>query len=120
MVLAGHTGQPSLGHGSLPRLRGVYAGDSAGGRRAVPDLAAVWLVSSAGVVGAIVAIPALKMSGIYLAIATLAFGIMVEDVIILLEHWTGGVEGVLTPAITIAAASKSTAGPRRITSIGCV
>ena len=54
-----------------------------------------------GLIGAIVAIPALRMSGIYLAIATIAFGIIVEDVIILLEHWTGGVEGVYIPGVNI-------------------
>ena len=101
MVLAGHTGQPSLGHaaflacGAYMEVILLEAG--------LPFLLSFPLAGLfAGVVGAIVAIPALRMSGIYLAIATLAFGIMVEDVIILLEHWTGGVEGVFAPAITIA------------------
>ena len=100
MVLAGHTGQASLGHGAFLAC-GAYMQVillEAG----LPFLAAFPLAGLfAGVVGAIVAIPALKMSGIYLAIATLAFGIMTEDVIILLEHWTGGVEGVFTPGISI-------------------
>lgn len=100
MVLAGHTGQVSLGHGAFLAC-GAYMQVillEAG----VPFLLALPLAGLfAGVVGAIVAIPALKMSGIYLAIATMAFGIMSEDIIIILEHWTGGVEGVLAPAITI-------------------
>ncbi len=98
MVLAGHTGQPSLGHGAFLAC-GAYM--------------EVWLAEHgmpfgvsflgaglfAGVVGALIAIPALKMSGIYLAIATLAMGIIAEDVIILLEDYTGGVEGVYAPSI---------------------
>lgn len=101
MILAGHTGQPSLGHGAFLAC-GAYM-EVILLEAGLPFLAAFPLAGLfAGVVGAIVAIPALKMSGIYLAIATLAFGIMAEDVIILLEHWTGGVEGVFTPAISIA------------------
>jgi len=46
------------------------------------------------VVGVLFAIPALRLTGIYLAIATLALGAIAEDIIILLEHFTGGVEGV--------------------------
>ncbi len=100
MVLSGHTGQPSLGHGAFLAC-GAYM--------------EVWLASQgvpfpisfplaglfAGIVGGLIAIPALKMSGIYLAIATLAMGIIAEDVIILLEPWTGGVEGVYAESIFI-------------------
>lgn len=100
MVLAGHTGQVSLGHGAFLAC-GAYMQFNlieAG----VPFLLAFPLAGLfSGVVGAIVAIPALRMSGIYLAIATLAFGIIVEDVIILLEHWTGGIEGVYISSIAI-------------------
>ncbi len=100
MLLAGHTGQPSLGHGAFLAC-GAYM--------------EAWLINQgvpfaisfpvagvfSGIVGALIAIPALKMSGIYLAIATLAMGIIAEDVIILLEDYTGGVEGVFVDPITI-------------------
>ncbi|MEM1160291.1 MAG: branched-chain amino acid ABC transporter permease [Pseudomonadota bacterium] len=98
MVLAGHTGQASLGHGAFLAC-GAYM-EVILLEAGVPfPLSFLGAGLFAGIVGAIVAIPALKMSGIYLAIATLAFGIMTEDIIILLEHWTGGVEGVFTPTI---------------------
>lgn len=98
MVLAGHTGQASLGHAAFLAC-GAYM--------------EVWLQSKgvpiylslplsglfAGVVGAIIAIPALRMSGIYLAIATLALGIITEDIIILLHDYTGGIEGVFVNPI---------------------
>jgi len=100
MVLVGHTGQVSLGHGAFLACGAYlqYNFIEAG----LPFLVAFPLAGIlSGLIGAIVAIPALRMSGIYLAIATLAFGIIVEDVIILLEHWTGGVEGVFIPSISI-------------------
>ncbi len=100
MILAGHTGQPSLGHGAFLAC-GAYMQVillNAG----VPFVFSLPLAGLfAGVVGAVVAIPAIRMSGIYLAIATMAFGIMAEDIIILLTPWTGGIEGVFTPAINI-------------------
>lgn len=100
MVLAGHTGQASLGHAAFLAC-GAYM--------------EVWLQSQgvpfvislplsglfAGIVGAIIAIPAIRMSGIYLAIATLAFGVITEDVIILLHDYTGGVEGVFVNPIDL-------------------
>lgn len=101
MVLAGHTGQPSLGHAAFLAC-GAYM-EVILMEAGVPFVLSLPLAGLfAGVVGAVVAIPALKMTGIYLAIATLAFGIMTEDIIILLEHWTGGVEGLFAPTITIA------------------
>lgn len=98
MVLAGHTGQPSLGHGAFLAC-GAYM-EVILLEAGLPFYLSLPLAGVfAGVVGAIVAIPALRMSGIYLAIATLAFGIMAEDIIILLTPWTGGIEGVFTPTI---------------------
>lgn len=100
MVLAGHTGLVSLGHGAFLAC-GAYMQFNlieAG----LPFFVAFFLSGIfAGVVGALAAIPAMRMTGIYLAIATLAFGIVVEDVIILLEHWTGGIEGVYMSGVTI-------------------
>ena len=100
MILSGHTGQPSLGHAAFLAC-GAYMEvilQNAG----LPFVLSFPLAGVfAGVVGAIIAIPALRMSGIYLAIATLAFGIMTEDIIILLTPWTGGVEGVYVDTIRI-------------------
>ena len=101
MLLSGHAGQPTLGHGAF-LAAGAYM-QTWLANEGWPFLISFPLAGLfAGVVGAIVAIPALRMSGIYLAIATLAFGIITEDVIILLEHWTGGIEGIFAPDIAIA------------------
>ena len=54
-----------------------------------------------GAFGALVAIPATKLSGIYLAIATLAVFALVEEMVIALEPITGGVGGVMAPSVEI-------------------
>lgn len=100
MILAGHAGQPSLGHGAF-LAAGAYM-EVWLAQQGLPFLLSFPLAGLfAGVVGALLALPALRISGIYLAIATLAFGVLTEDVIILLTPWTGGIEGVFAESITI-------------------
>ncbi|WP_185805057.1 branched-chain amino acid ABC transporter permease [Pontivivens nitratireducens] len=98
MVLAGHTGQISLGHAAFMAI-GAFSNlwfmD-----QGMPFLIALPLSAIfTGVVGAIVALPILRLSGIYLAIATLALSIIVEDIAIIAEPYTGGVVGVFAPPI---------------------
>ncbi|MEC9344452.1 MAG: branched-chain amino acid ABC transporter permease, partial [Pseudomonadota bacterium] len=100
MVLAGHTGQASLGHAAFLAC-GAYM-EAWLNNQGVSFLISLPLAGLfAGVVGAVIAIPALRMSGIYLAIATLAMGIVAEDIIVLLEPWTGGVSGTFVGAIKL-------------------
>lgn len=100
MLLVGHTGQASLGHAAFLAI-GAYTD------AALMNIGVPWLISfplagiAAGVFGAIVAIPAVRMSGIYLAIATLALFVIVEEVIIIAEPITGGVGGIFAPSIDI-------------------
>ncbi|KIC42705.1 ABC transporter permease [Ruegeria sp. ANG-R] len=92
MILTGHTGQASLGHAAFLAV-GCYANViliEAG----VPFLIAFPLAGLlTGIVGATVAIPALRLHGIYLAIFTLALSILMDDIIVLAEPITGGVAG---------------------------
>jgi branched-chain amino acid transport system permease protein len=100
MLLVGHTGQASLGHAAFLAI-GAYT-DAALMNIGVPWVIAFPLAGiAAGVFGAIVAIPAVRMSGIYLAIATLALFVIVEELIIVAEPITGGVGGIFAPSITI-------------------
>ncbi|MEM7260332.1 MAG: branched-chain amino acid ABC transporter permease, partial [Pseudomonadota bacterium] len=93
MLLAGHCGLVSLGHGAFLAC-GAYMQYNLV-NLSVPFLLAIPVSGVfSGLVGALFAIPALRLTGIYLAIATLALGAIAEDLIIMLEHWTGGVEGV--------------------------
>ena len=100
MLLTGQTGQVSLGHSAFMAL-GCYSCVllmEAG----VPFVAAFGLAGViTGVVGAAIAVPALRLHGVYLAIATLALAILADDIIVLTAEWTGGVNGKYAPPITI-------------------
>jgi len=94
MLLAGYTGLVSMGHGALLGV-GAYtqAVLVAAGWPFVLALLAAGLLSAA--VGVVVALPALRVKGIYLAIATLAFGFIVEEVLARWEGVTGGNAGMM-------------------------
>lgn len=109
MVLAGHTGQASLGHAAFMAL-GCYANVILL-NKGVPFLIAFPLAALiTGVVGAIIALPVLRLHGIYLAIATLAISVLSEDIIVIAEPWTGGVSGLVAPAFDIFGVSISRYG----------
>jgi len=100
MLLVGHSGQVSLGHAGFMAI-GAYV-DAGLMNAGVPWIIAFPLAGlAAGGFGAIVAIPAVRMSGIYLAIATLALFVIIEEMIIILEPVTGGVGGIFAPSITM-------------------
>ena len=100
MVAVGHTGLVSLGHAAFLAV-GAYA-DVALMQAGLPFLVAFPLAGLiAGLFGAAVAVPAAKLSGIYLAIATLAVFALVEELVIALEPITGGVGGLMAPDVEI-------------------
>lgn len=93
MLLVGYTGLISLGHAAFLAI-GAYSHAyllSHGWPFIVSILAATMLTAS---VGGCVGIPALRMTGIYLAVATLAFAIIVEQILIHWESVTGGFRGM--------------------------
>jgi len=100
MLLVGHTGQVSLGHAAF-LATGAYC-DVILVERGVPFILALPLAGLfSGIVGAIIAIPILRLAGIYLAIATMALSIIIEDIIIIAEPLTGGVIGLVAPPIIL-------------------
>jgi branched-chain amino acid transport system permease protein len=97
MLLIGYTGLVSLGHGAFMAV-GAYTNTYLI-TKGVPFLIALPAAGLAALVaGAIIAVPANRMSGIYLAIATLAFSQIVEQVIIRWEPVTRGFQGMPVPA----------------------
>jgi branched-chain amino acid transport system ATP-binding protein len=102
-VLLGLTGQVSLGH----------VGFFAIGAYAVAILTtfhdvSFWLalpvaVALAGLVGVVLALPALRVAGPYLAMVTIAFGFIIENGAIEWRSLTGGANGIVNiPPPTIA------------------
>ena len=100
MLLVGFTGQISLGHAAFLAV-GAYteALMQAAGWPFWLTLPCAALFSAA--VGIIVGLPALRLKGIYLAIATLAFGVIVEEIITRWESLTGGNSGRHLKAIEL-------------------
>lgn len=93
MILTGFTGQASLGHAAFLAI-GAYTTaylHKLGVPFPVYFLAAGLL---AGVIGAMVGFPALRLQGIYLVIATIAFALIVEEIMARWESVTNGNEGL--------------------------
>ena len=101
MILVGLSGQVSLGHAAFLAV-GCYANILAQTRLGLPFLLSLpfaALVSAAA--GALLAVPVAKLHGIYLAIATLAVAILVENLIVIAAPLTGGVAGIAAPDIRL-------------------
>jgi branched-chain amino acid transport system permease protein len=93
MVLVGYTGLLSLGHAAFLGI-GAYA-HAYFLQHGVPFLLSVALsVLITTACGVVVGLPALRMSGIYLAIATLAFAVIIQEVFTRWESVTGGFAGM--------------------------
>ena len=93
MLLAGFTGLFSMGHAAFLGV-GAYT-EAVLAAKGWPF--PVTLAVSAGLsaaVGAVVGLPALRVKGIYLGIATLAFGFIVEEGLARWESVTGGNAGM--------------------------
>ena len=93
MVLVGYTGQVSLGHSAFLAI-GAYA-HGYFLSKGVPFAVSILLAPCfTGLVGLVIGLPAIRVSGLYLAMVTLAFAILTEHVI---GHWesvTGGFNGM--------------------------
>lgn len=100
MVLTGFSGQVSFGHAAFLGI-GAYTHSVFLGY-GIPFLLSLPLAALvSGIIGAALGRAASKMHGFYLAIATLAFVIIVETVIGEWEAVTGGHMGLEVPAIML-------------------
>jgi len=109
-ILTGYNGQISLGHGAFYAI-GAYAAailmDRAGLPywATIPPAGAVCLL-----VGFLFGLPALRLEGLYLALATFALAVSMPPMLKwhVIEKWTGGVQGIVIvkpdpPALLAAA-----------------
>lgn len=100
-LLVGYTGQISLGHAGFYAV-GAYTSVILTTRYGVPFPAALLcagLLSAA--FGFLLGLPALRLSGPYLAIATLGFGIAVVQILNKVESISGGHMGIHAPKLSI-------------------
>jgi branched-chain amino acid transport system permease protein len=93
-VLTGYTGQISLGHGAFMAIGG-YTTAILMADHGVKD---VWTIPIAalvaGTAGFLFGLPALRLSGLYLALATFAIAVSAPAVIKRFEDFTGGGSGI--------------------------
>ena len=93
MALAGYTGLVSLGHAAFLGI-GAYAHVYF-----TQDLGLPWIISVAlataltAATGVVVGLPALRMTGVYLTIATLAFALIIQEVFTRWDAVTHGLKG---------------------------
>jgi len=94
-ILTGYNGQISLGHGAFYAV-GAYTTAIMIDQWNVPY---GWTIPVAGlvclVVGFLFGIPALRLEGLYLALATFALALAVPQILKYFEHWTGGSQGIV-------------------------
>ena len=80
-ILTGYTGQISLGHGALMAVGG-YTTAALAVHEHWRDVWTIPLAGiAAGVVGFLIGLPALRLSGIYLALATFAFAVAMPSLL---------------------------------------
>jgi branched-chain amino acid transport system permease protein len=96
-ILIGYSGQISLGHGAFMAIGGyttaIISVDGIYGHQ-IRD---IWTIPVAGVLagvaGLLVGIPALRLSGLYLALVTFGIAVSFRQVPIKFDHFLGGTSG---------------------------
>ena len=96
MLLAGYTGQFSLGHAAFLGV-GAYTQTYLASKGVPFPVALVMSMALSAVIGVVIGLPALRLKGIYLGMATLSFGFIVEEVFARWESVTGGNAGIRVP-----------------------
>ncbi|MBV8297038.1 MAG: ABC transporter permease [Acidimicrobiia bacterium] len=87
VLLAGYGGQTSLCQMAFVGIGAVVAAKISHGSSPVGLLAAA---GAAGAVGAVISLPALRLSGLYLALSTLAFAVLADNLFFLQVFGGGG------------------------------
>jgi branched-chain amino acid transport system permease protein len=100
-ILVGYTGQISLGQGGFLAVGAYSAGVVATKSDLSPIVGVLVAVLVTAAVGAFFGLPALRLKGLYLAIATLASQ---QIIVWVITHWdflTGGVDALVLEPVTV-------------------
>ena len=93
-LLTGYTGQISLGHGALMAIGG-YTTAALVVHEHWRDVWTIPLAGvAAGIIGFVIGLPALRLSGIYLALATFGFAVAMPSLLKKFSGLTGGTQGL--------------------------
>jgi branched-chain amino acid transport system permease protein len=96
-MLTGYNGQISLGHGAFYAI-GAYTAAILMDKLGLPYWATIPIAGAVCfIVGFLFGLPALRLEGLYLALATFALGVAMPQILKHegLAHWTGGSQGVV-------------------------
>ena len=102
-ILTGYTGQISLGHGAFMAIGGyttaiLMAGNEDFGGPVSGGMKDLWTIPLAGLVAGLLGLafglPALRLSGLYLALATFAIAVAMPSTAKRFAEWTGGGTGI--------------------------
>jgi len=96
-MLTGYNGQISLGHGAFYAI-GAYCAAILMDQYGVPYWATIPVAAAVCLVaGFLFGLPALRLEGLYLALATFALAVSMPAILKYhhLEQWTGGVQGIV-------------------------
>lgn len=100
-ILTGFTGQISIGHAAFLAI-GAYTTTILGEKADLPFYA---LIPLSGVVTTVIGIgvgvPCLRLRGLYLAMATMSFGIIVQYILFQWEWLTHGALGMAAPLVSV-------------------
>lgn len=94
-VLMGYTGQVSLGQAGFMAIGGYTAGWLAVQYEVSPLLGTLAGVAVSLVCALVLALITMRLRGLYLALATLAFGLLVDSLAVGLDGITGGPSGLV-------------------------
>ncbi len=97
-ILTGFNGQISLGHGAFFAIGAYTTAILLHSSEAVPYWATIPIAGAIClVVGFLFGLPALRLEGLYLALATFALAVATPQILKFknFDHWTGGVQGII-------------------------
>lgn len=119
-LLVGNSGQISLCHSSFMAV-GAYVSALLSSTIGLPFWASIPAGTAvAAIVGALLALPARRLSGIYLALATLGFLQIIQIIVEEFSDLTGGVRGMHVAKPAIAGTALSSYGIYCVVSLVCV
>ncbi|MCP4628280.1 MAG: branched-chain amino acid ABC transporter permease [bacterium] len=102
-LLMGYTGQIAAGHAGFLALGAYFTAIIGENMQWLPCPVILLLAGIfSGAIGFLLGIPILRLKGFYIAMATLAFGVVVSEIILQWSSLTGGDDGFSVPTAHIA------------------
>ncbi|NOQ20373.1 MAG: branched-chain amino acid ABC transporter permease [Desulfobacterales bacterium] len=101
-LLMGYTGQIAAGHAGFLAIGAYVTAIFTANFEWLPCRVTLLLAGTiSGIIGFLLGIPILRLKGFYIAMATLAFGVVVSEIILQWSSLTGGDDGFSVPAARI-------------------